>query len=344
MRRGLVCMLVAGCNWVYGLEETVLANLNPRIIVVDNSASLVDLEEFPLLISLDASRIVYSAVDDPGTQLRFTDDASGEDLPYEIERWNPAGTSTVWVEVAKLPARASEHRILMHYGAEARGTERPSDVWSAYAFAFHGRSDRFASSSGDYPGIAFGVASGDGPLGEAVRFSGSRGQRVEFAAPTLLDGWERFTVEMWLFADYEPDELVMNHVVWFKSDAIGARVSRVSSSVLQLDVLVMFAASATNQPMFVPIRRWTHVAITFDGQILWTYRDGVLADAENLAASVRLAATTAPLVVGSSTTTDAMRGMIDEVRVSDRYRDVHWLNAQYLTMTGRLVRFLEPGD
>ena len=36
-----------------------------------------------------------------------------------------------------------------------------------------------------------------------------------------------------------------------------------------------------------------------------------------------------------------MAGMIDEVRVSRNARDADWVNAQFLSMTGKFVTFAE---
>ena len=70
-----------------------------RQLTIDNTG-LSALTDFPVLVVLDGTRIRYSTT---GADLRFTD-TSATPLPYEIETWNPAGTSYVWVKVPTIAA------------------------------------------------------------------------------------------------------------------------------------------------------------------------------------------------------------------------------------------------
>jgi hypothetical protein len=64
------------------------------------------LQNFPVLVRLNPTNLPgfsYSQFVSPGTgaDLRFTD-ANGLELPFEIDQWNPAGESEVWVQVPSL--------------------------------------------------------------------------------------------------------------------------------------------------------------------------------------------------------------------------------------------------
>ena len=50
-----------------------------------------------------------------GGDLRFTDSDGVTLLPYWIEKWNPRGTSIIWVKVPKIPANG-EKKIYLYYG------------------------------------------------------------------------------------------------------------------------------------------------------------------------------------------------------------------------------------
>ena len=66
------------------------------------------LTNFPVLVAIDGTKIpgfAYSQCAFPnGADLRFTDASGTSELSYEIDTWNPAGTSYVWVRVPSLAA------------------------------------------------------------------------------------------------------------------------------------------------------------------------------------------------------------------------------------------------
>src|SRR5574344_1676375 len=60
------------------------------------------LANFPVLVRLSTDIPGFSYDDFLGTSgsdLRFTDE-SGTELPFEIDTWNPSGTSLVWVAIS----------------------------------------------------------------------------------------------------------------------------------------------------------------------------------------------------------------------------------------------------
>ena len=74
------------------------------------------LTNFPMLVRLDAGNVPgfsYAQMAFAnGADLRFTD-AAGAELSYEIESWNPSGTSLVWV---KVPSLAKGGSIIAYWG------------------------------------------------------------------------------------------------------------------------------------------------------------------------------------------------------------------------------------
>ena len=63
------------------------------------------LTNFPALVVLGPGTITGFAYDDSpdgGADLRFSDSTGLVELPYEIEQWNPAGKSYVWVRIPEL--------------------------------------------------------------------------------------------------------------------------------------------------------------------------------------------------------------------------------------------------
>ena len=54
-------------------------------------------------------------------------DAVGHPVPFEVEHWDPAGTTTVWARVARIGAGEAAH-LWAYYGVPAEGND-PADVW-----------------------------------------------------------------------------------------------------------------------------------------------------------------------------------------------------------------------
>ena len=91
--------------------------------------------DIPVLVRLNSSRISYADVKNAGADLKFTDVAGETVYPHEVDTWNPAGESLVWV---RLPELAKGTKFRMYYGDQSV-TANPSaaNVWSAYAGVWH---------------------------------------------------------------------------------------------------------------------------------------------------------------------------------------------------------------
>ena len=89
-------------------------------------------ENFPVLVRLpaEASALLQSA---NGTDLFFTDknDAS---LPFEVDTFDPAGETLVWV---KVPSLSSATELTAYFGGAANVDNDPTAVWTNYAGVWH---------------------------------------------------------------------------------------------------------------------------------------------------------------------------------------------------------------
>lgn len=93
--------------------------------------------DFPLLLKLDTTKVpdLYDTVVNSGADLQFTSLDGGTEYPYEVDTWNPAGTSLVWV---KVPRFEKDAKFKMNYGCAEKTTNPGSTaVWSAYAGVWH---------------------------------------------------------------------------------------------------------------------------------------------------------------------------------------------------------------
>lgn len=87
---------------------------------------------FPVMVTL-GTNINGFAYDQfhsvTGADLRFSDAARAQELPYEIERWNTNGTSYVWVRVPQLSG--ANDRIYAYWGKEgAAAPGQAANVWT----------------------------------------------------------------------------------------------------------------------------------------------------------------------------------------------------------------------
>ena len=98
------------------------------------------LSGFPALVKLSASNDPYgfsyadcAAAD--GSDIWFSD-VSGKLIPHDIDTWNVAGDSFLWVRIPELTNNAE---IVMHWGAvrTAEQTCIPSDTWRGYVGVWH---------------------------------------------------------------------------------------------------------------------------------------------------------------------------------------------------------------
>ena len=127
---------------------------------------------FPVLVRLNSSRIDYADVKNAGADLKFTD-ASGETVyPHEVDTWNPAGESLVWV---RLPQLAKGAKFRMYYG-DATVTTSPSStpVWQGYELVCHVSGNANDSATPDRAGMLNPAgAATTGVIGAAYGISGT---------------------------------------------------------------------------------------------------------------------------------------------------------------------------
>src|ERR1700733_13196753 len=162
-----------------------------RRVTIENTG-LGELTAFGFVIELDATRITYATASPVGADLRFTD-VDGTPLPYEIESWDPSGTSFVWVGVATIAANTNT-TLWMYYGnPAATDAQQPTLVWdSSYLGVWH-LADAH-DSTGKHVSSNQGATATTGMIGPAMMFTGSP-QAIDTGAAEHLD---TFTLEAWM--------------------------------------------------------------------------------------------------------------------------------------------------
>ncbi len=310
-------------------------------LVFDNSASGNDLVGFQVLATLDATVIDYGQIADPTTDLRF-DDAEQSDLPFEIERWDPTGTSLVWVRVPTIDAGSTTDSITMDYGPGIGGHVDPNAVWGNYRVVMH-LGDHLENSAGStYSGTANGATvDSRGCIGSATKISPTT-DRVPLASGNqLLDGWSQFTLESWIRLDYTSSNLGGDEPNLF-SKGQSANNPRVFQSNGQLHYQIDWTFDTTGtifRGTNLPLQTWSYVVWTFDGQTLRVFRDGAMADSQTLPQPDTLVSDGGGFALGNDG--NAFDGAFDEFRLADTAQKADEVRARFLSMSGAFVTFAD---
>ena len=315
---------------------------SPRRLVIDNPTPTT-LMSFQLYVPLDAFSVDYGAVTDPTTDLRFHDSAAAADLQFEVDHWDPAGESGVWIKL-NVPSGTSS-TVLMYFGANAGGISRPTQVWGNYDLVNHMESALTNSAQAIYQGNGIGVTTVPGQIGAAQRFTGTGNEQIDFTASNqLFDAWTVMSLDFWLYPNYDAtSDLSAEPRVMDKGG--GITLGRFFRSGPDLQFQVDFHFTGNNNDVFIPItvqpKTWTHIAYSFEGNRLRAYANGVEVGNQQMTGGTQTMPVNAlGYYLGDPVTPFA--GMIDELRAEQVARSADWVTMQYHAMTRAAVTFTAP--
>ena len=309
------------------------------------------LANFPVLVRLSENIPGFSYADFQianGGDLRFFD-AAGWLLSHEIDTWNPNGVSTVWVKVPTLNASTA---ITAKYGCANPPDNDPKAVWSnGYVGVWHlgegmlplressAKSNGFSSMSGST--IAFAAP---GVVGGSVDFRGGVDNSVVAADHDALDGFSKFTIEVWTYqTEWRKNAGVLNKMVSDTSElAYSLLETLTDKGTWTMPIKVGTSrTSGTNWSYHQPpeSNRWSHTAFTVDMTITNNNIHGFKNGNMNSWVEKRNYQRTMPncesdLCLGNSVkgASNAFPGKIDEVRISKVVRSADWIKATYDTI------------
>jgi hypothetical protein len=341
-----------------------------RQLTFDNAAQAETLAEFPVMVRLDGSRINYGQIQDAGQDLRFFDADGTTLLSHEIEVWDEAGTSTVWVKVPQIDGSSTSDFIWLYYGnPTASDGQSPANVWTAsYEAVHHFNND----PSGSPPQIVDSTANNhDGTTGGSMASTqlvpGRTGEGLEFddsddwveAAPdATLRGLGDLTMSAWVnfhnlpssgwftavFIHGEDGEAEANNVLYSLLVEDTGEVEYLHESgagdpgnLGANNVAIIFAGSTLSAG------NWYHLAVTRDvgSRQVTLYINGSLVDSQGYT-NDPTGGTAGRLYLGSATVNSPdqpMDGILDETRLSPVIRSADWLAAQYDSMVDTFITF-----
>lgn len=375
----LACWLVAGCQVLLGIsdvDESLDAGTSTDARLRDagsadgnapmlrrirlsflNSTRSETLSSFPVLVKLNPDRIRYALTSPGGADVRFVD-ADGTVLAHEIERWDPARESWIWVKVPVIDAFSNSDFIELHYGDIGAGVEQqPSAVWSdGFEGVYHLGEDltsvaeaRDSTMHGRH-GTVFGrVAAVPGAVGAGMRFPGASDSYIDLGDIEAYEAAENapLTVEVWFRA--EPSD-VSRHSLFYKDygcrgwklykagESLMTYFSATPSDCGAQENIQTVADGLANERWYYAIGRMHRnnpAVLNSCTTVYWdeagTRRDEsqCLDDYAGQASSNN----DGPALIGIGIDqSEPFQGIIDEARVSSTIRSSAWLEAQYDSM------------
>ncbi|MCB0127370.1 MAG: DUF2341 domain-containing protein, partial [Caldilineaceae bacterium] len=191
-------------------------------LTFDNTAATEDLQNFAVLVTLDATKIDYADTQDQGQDIRFFDADGATPLSHQIELWNESGTSYVWVKVPQIDAGSNADFIIMRYGnPTANDIQDPTGVWDTnYVGVWHLNED----PSGGAPQMLDSTTNGyhltsAGTMTNADVVAGQVNSGIE------LDGTDDYLISPNMESNFSLE--TMTYSIWFNAAGPGVIVDEV---------------------------------------------------------------------------------------------------------------------
>jgi hypothetical protein len=189
------------------------------------------------------------------------------------------------------------------------------------AYAFDEGSGTTASDLyGTHEATVEGARWAEGKYGTALRFSGQATECVQTPEAADLQLSEHFTIEAWIRP--EGPESFQEAIIFKEGSGAGVAGYGLKIGQFTKGRLDGFIGKEERNPYRVedtttlPVRRWSHVALTFDGSKMRLYVNGGLVGE---AASAAVKPTSGPLSIGcSKELSEGFIGKVDEVRIYNR--------------------------
>jgi hypothetical protein len=306
----------------------------------------VPVDDFPLLVRLDATTFDFAQAQSGGQDIRFTDH-DGVPLAYDIELWDSLhARAALWVRIPQVQPDNDRQFIQMFWGnrkaLSAAAAAQVFDTANGFVAVWHlgDYSDRSLHAAHLAPALQ--PAFVDGVVGSGYGFDGVDDTLCAGAHPALaVDA--KMTVSMWV--QFAPSDSARNMRLISKKDEIWqpggyalevVADSQDSSGVRLYGNNANFAATG---PRSWYSERWYYLVAVYDETQARFYVDGVLLGAAD-STLLPLSADNEKLYLGGWEQS-FFKGRLDEVRIARVVRSAHWIALSYQNQRAaqRLVEF-----
>ena len=299
------------------------------------------LTNFPVLVRLAANSPVgfdYADSAAGGPDIRFTD-AEGNLIPHEIDTWDTAGESLIWVG---LPIATNGTAFTMYYHSDAPGLPSTDDVWADYVAVVHGGASIANSVSGGQVATA-GSASvaanmNAGKIGGGIRKSTSESIGVNIATPSAkLSDNGKFSVSAWFKRAGNGGNNNGTHILAASRPGWnnGAGYLWLQQAGKYISVAAPNSHQFSSGNYTLPDDAWAHAAFSYNKNVsLTTYFNGVQ-DNQKTSSIGNLVGTADTWTFGSYQNTaskDSLVGDMDELRIYNGVASGDRIKAEYATM------------
>ena len=340
---------IAGLSWcVSGAVLDTAAFAKKSTILLGGAKGDAAVADVPVAVRISPSLkgFTYDHCAANGADIRFAD-AAGNLIPHDIEIWDRAGESLIWVKVPSIPTTGT--MVTMYYQAADVGAlpaVSGADVWSNYRGVWHlddtGSSIAEASgqvAAGTIPQPDVTKLGESGVLGTSVLISNSDSKSDNKGGVKLpsVDHGDTFTASVWLkhrLADYNYDHVLYRKAARSDADGWGIEMDWDGSSFRvtgakggDADVVTINRNGALDD--------WVHFAFVFKGTSFSLFRNGrkigtgTVTPATDNGKNIVLGNDTD---IGVSGADIAWHGWMDEFRLSNGGETDGALETEYLAM------------
>ena len=286
------------------------------------------LEDFPLLVRISPERIIgfsYAQVES-ADNIAFTD-TDGNALPFEIDTWNPAGESLIWVKVPAISGKNTQ--IAFEWGVTSAAATVPTDVWSAYAGVWHlgEATEGYADSTGHGLTAVNAVSETITDVCRAkagVVGNGRWQPKLSLQIPSYdnLEVGGVFTASGWYYMDERTgyESFFNRKQAWNTGDGWQCNLQNNDKNVF---VTGGGTATSTSWNFGSSVKgRWVYVTLVYNGTKVSLYENGSKVGNDITINAVKDNGRT--LAVGNLVT-----GTLDELRICQAVSSADWIKADY---------------
>lgn len=304
-----------------------------RNITIANTGTTT-LSNFPAYIDLPYDSDMQSNYND----IRFINTScanGGFELDFEIET-DTAASADVWVEIDNLPAAGTT--IAVYYGnASAVSGENIPGTWeSSHKGVWHlsedtGDTNQDSTSNSNNGTPLYSPASVQGKIGNALNFNDDKRYiNLGRPSPTKLklssDNYPNWTISLWVkpFSNFAENAYPTMHVYGDYKASVGIAVGDDQGKLeFRRNEVPIYSNNDVN------IDEWNHVVVTRDNNEVSIYLDGELD--KKVSTSTAIDKDDYGSFIGGYYEYEdgTLKGLIDEVRVSDMIRTSDWIKQSY---------------